>query len=215
MAARSTTRSIRTRPSGSRTSSPPDTLAHGRVDRRSIADLTPADVAGPGQRHFFAGIGGWSAALRLADVPDDADIWTGSCPCQGLSDAGKRLAERDPRHLWPAWFHLIRECRPPAIFGEQVASKLGLRWLDAVRSYLVGCGYAFGASVGPAASVGAPHIRYRLWFVAFAGDERRERLGLHLRQWRSRPRLPEVGGGGQARGRRQQRTKRAAPWRRF
>ena len=72
-------------------------IPKGTVDRRSIADLTPADVAGPGQRHFFAGIGGWAYALRLAGIPDDADIWTGSCPCQGLSDAGQRRGFLDPR----------------------------------------------------------------------------------------------------------------------
>lgn len=151
-------------------------VAPGRVDRRSIADLKPADIAGSGQRHFFAGIGGWSYGCRLAGVPDDADIWTGSCPCQGLSDAGKRLGALDPRHLWPAWFELIRECRPATIFGEQVASRLGLDWLDLVRSDLEGCGYAFGASDLCAASVGAPHIRQRLYFTAqLMGDARSAR----------------------------------------
>lgn len=107
-------------------------IPKGQVDRRSIVDLAPADVAGPGQRHFFAGIGGWPYALRLAGLPDDADIWTGSCPCQGLSDAGERRGFLDPRHLWPAWFPLIEQCRPPVLFGEQVASTLGLEWLDLV-----------------------------------------------------------------------------------
>ncbi len=170
-------------------------VAPGRVDRRSISDLRPADVIGPGQRHFFAGIGGWSYALRLASVPDSASIWTGSCPCQPFSDAGKGLGTRDPRHLWPAWFELIRECRPAAIFGEQVASRDGLLWLDLVRSDLEGCGYAFGASDLCAASVGAPHIRQRLYFVAVADRERREGLGLRLLAGRPRSRRPEVGGG--------------------
>jgi hypothetical protein len=53
-------------------------IAPGAVDERSISDLTPADVAGPGQRHFFAGIGVWSYALRLAGVRDDVAVWTGS-----------------------------------------------------------------------------------------------------------------------------------------
>jgi DNA (cytosine-5)-methyltransferase 1 len=104
-------------------------IAQGVVDERSISDLTPADVAGPGQRHFFAGIGGWSYALRLAGVSDDADIWTGSCPCQPFSSAGKRRGTDDPRHLWPTWFALIRECRPAIVFGEQVAGADGLAWL--------------------------------------------------------------------------------------
>lgn len=148
-----------------------DHIAQGTVDRRSITELSAADVAGHGQRHFFAGIGGWSLALRLAGVPDDADIWTGSCPCQPFSDAGKGGGTSDPRHLWPTWFALIRECRPPVIFGEQVASRDGLVWLDLVFADLERCGYAVGAADLCAAGVGAPHIRQRLFFVAYAHGE--------------------------------------------
>ena len=97
-----------------------DLIAPGRVDRRSITELAAGDLAGDGQRHFFAGIGGWSYALRLAGVPDNAPIWTGSCPCQPLSDAGQGRGFRDPRHLWPAWFSLIEECRPAVILGSDL-----------------------------------------------------------------------------------------------
>ncbi len=148
-------------------------IAPGVVNERSIADLTAADVAGPGQRHFFAGIGVWSYALRLAGVHDDANIWTGSCPCQPFSGAGKRGGFDDERHLWPVWFNLIRECRPAIVFGEQVASPDGLTWLDAVSSDLEGEGYAFAAADLCAAGVGAPHIRQRLYFVAYASVSRR------------------------------------------
>ena len=155
-------------------------VAPGVVDERSIVDLTATDVSGPGQRHFFAGIGGWSHALRLAGVPDDADVWTGSCPCQPFSAAGGRRGFSDERHLWPAWFRLIDQCRPPIVLGEQVASPDGLRWLDAVFADLEGAGYACAAADLCAAGVGAPHRRQRLWFVAYANDvvnaaqERRE-----------------------------------------
>lgn len=147
-------------------------IAPGVVDERSIKDLTAADVAGPGQRHFFAGIGVWSYALRLANVQDDANIWTGSCPCQPFSGAGKRGGFDDERHLWPVWFELIRECRPAVIFGEQVASPDGLAWLDAVFADLEGTDYACAAADTSAAGVGAPHIRQRLYFVAYANGER-------------------------------------------
>jgi DNA (cytosine-5)-methyltransferase 1 len=147
-------------------------ITPGEVDERSIADLAPTDVAGPGQRHFFAGIGGWSHALRLAGVSDDADIWTGSCPCQGFSSAGKQRGFSDERHLWPVWFKLVRECRPAIVFGEQVASGLGLAWLDLVFADLEGAGYACAAADLPAAGVGSPHKRQRLYFVAYAGDTR-------------------------------------------
>ena len=64
-------------------------IANGDVDERSIEDILPNDLAGYTQCHFFAGIGGWSYALRLAGWPDDRAVWTGSCPCQPFSTAGK------------------------------------------------------------------------------------------------------------------------------
>lgn len=141
-------------------------IAPGRVDDRSIRDLAATDLVGVRQAHFFAGIGVWSYALRLAGWPDDRPVWTGSCPCQPFSVAGKGLGTADERHLWPEWFRLIRECGPPTIFGEQVAGPDGLAWLDAVCADLEGCGYAVGAAVLPAAGVGAPHIRHRIFFGA-------------------------------------------------
>ena len=164
-------------------------VAPGVVDERSITDLSATDVTGPGQRHFFAGIGGWSRALRLAGVPDDADIWTGSCPCQPFSAAGGRRGFDDERHLWPAWFKLIDQCRPPIVLGEQVASPDGLRWLDAVSADLEGAGYAVGAADLCAAGVGAPHRRQRLWFVAYANHDGLDRLSA---TWLRRRREAEV-----------------------
>lgn len=59
-------------------------IAAGDVDERSIVDVEPADLRPYSQCHFFAGIGGWSYALRLAGWADDRPVWTGSCPCQPL-----------------------------------------------------------------------------------------------------------------------------------
>ena len=101
----------------------------GHVDERSIQDVMPDDLRGYTQCHFFAGIGGWSEALRLAGWPADRPVWTGSCPCQPFSVAGKGKGTKDERHLWPAFFRLIAECQPPAAFGEQVASAAALGWL--------------------------------------------------------------------------------------
>ncbi len=147
-------------------------IADGDVDERSIVDVRPADLAGHTQCHFFAGIGGWSHALRLAGWPDDRPVWTGSCPCQPLSSAGQRKGHADSRHLWPAFHDLIAECQPATVFGEQVGSKLGLEWLAGVRADLESGGYAVGAADLPAAGVGAPHIRQRLWWVGDASDAR-------------------------------------------
>jgi DNA (cytosine-5)-methyltransferase 1 len=143
-------------------------IADGEVDDRSIESVSPGDVQGFVQCHFFAGIGGWSFALRLAGWPDDRAVWTGSCPCQPFSAAGKGDGAADSRHLWPAWFRLIAECRPVAVFGEQVASPDGLGWLDRVSTDLEATDYAVGAADLCAAGVGAFHIRQRLWFVADA-----------------------------------------------
>ncbi len=140
-------------------------IADGDVDERSIVDVRPDDLLGFTQVHFFAGIGVWSYALRRAGWPDDRPVWTGSCPCQPFSAAGKGNGFADERHLWPAFHHLIGQCRPDIVFGEQVASKDGLAWLDLVQADLEGTGYASGAVDLCAAGVGAPHIRQRLWWV--------------------------------------------------
>lgn len=139
-------------------------IAFGDVDERDIRDITPNELRGYTQCHFFAGIGVWSYALRLAGWPDERPVWTGSPPCQPFSAAGRRAGVADERHLWPHWHHLIRECRPEQVFGEQVASKDGLGWLDLVQSDMEGSDYACGAVDLCAAGVGAPHIRQRQFF---------------------------------------------------
>lgn len=141
-------------------------IAPGVVDARSIEEVTANDLKGFTQCHFFAGIGVWSYALRRAGWPDDRPVWTGSCPCQPFSACGKRQGKGDDRHLFPTWFRLISECRPDVVFGEQVASKDGLGWLDDVRDSLEGAEYAFAGFDLCAAGFGAPHIRQRLFWVA-------------------------------------------------
>lgn len=143
-------------------------IADGDVDERSIEDVTPSELRGYTQCHFFAGIGIWSLALRQSGWSDNRPIWTGSCPCQPFSTAGKSAGFDDERHLWPHWFHLIEECAPDVIMGEQVASKDGLTWLDLVSSDLEGSGNTFWATDTCAAGFGAPQIRQRLYWVADA-----------------------------------------------
>jgi len=151
----------------------------GDVDQRSVKLVTGADLKGYTQCHFFAGIGGWSLALKLADWPDNRPVWTGSCPCQPFSVAGKRKGKDDDRHLWPDFLRLIAECRPASVFGEQVASPAGRRWLAGVRTDLEGVGYRAGGADLCAAGLAAPHIRQRLYWVADAadGDGRRGERG--------------------------------------
>ena len=143
-------------------------IAPGDVDERSIEDVKPEDLRGYTQCHFFAGVGVWSYALRRAGWTDDRPVWTGSCPCQPFSAAGKRGGFDDKRHLWPHFEWLIAQQNPDTIFGEQVASKDGLAWFDLVQADLEGTGYAVGAVDTCAAGFGAPHIRQRLYWVADA-----------------------------------------------
>jgi|HubBroStandDraft_1064217.scaffolds.fasta_scaffold12487_6 DNA (cytosine-5)-methyltransferase 1 len=141
-------------------------IAPGDVDDRSIKDVKPDDLRGYDQCHFFAGSGLWSVAARLAGWPDTRKLWTGSCPCQGESLAGKRLGADDPRHLWPDLYRLIRACRPPVVMGEQVAAAAGTHWLDGVCADLADENYPVRAVDIPACAVDAPHQRNRLYWVA-------------------------------------------------
>ena len=141
-------------------------IPDGEVDERSITDVEAKDLEGFTQCHFFAGIGGWSRALELAGWGADRAVWTGSPPCQPFSSAGNQKGKDDLRHLWPVFFNLIRECRPPTIFGEQVASAIKFGWLDDLQADLEAEGYAAAAVVLPSGGIGAPHKRERLFFVA-------------------------------------------------
>src|SRR5262245_7942813 len=149
-------------------------IAPGVVDKRDIREVHTADLKGFTQCHFFAGIGVWSYALRCDAWADNRPVWTGYCPCQPFSLAGRRAGLADERHLWPTWCDLILEHRPATMLGEQVASKDALAWWDVVSSELEREGYASGAADLCAASIGAPHIRQRLFWVAHSQGEREQ-----------------------------------------
>lgn len=143
-------------------------IAPGDVDERSIVDVQPDDLKGYTQCHFFAGIGGWSYAARLAGYPDDRELWTGSEPCQPYSVAGKGLGEADERYLRPYVHRLIAARRPRVYMGEQVAAAAGKDWLDRVHNDMESIVYSCWSVVVPACAVDTPHRRDRLWFVADA-----------------------------------------------
>lgn len=143
-------------------------IPKGEVDERSITDVTAGDLRGFTQCHFFAGIAGWPEALRRAGVPSTRPLWTGSCPCQDYSCAGKGKGMEGKRDLWPKFFRLIRECRPVRVLGEQVSAAIGHGWLDRLSADMEAEGYAVGQVVLGAHSAGADHIRQRLYWVADA-----------------------------------------------
>ena len=150
-----------------------DLIAPGDVDERDIRDVRSDELIQFDQIHLFAGIGVWSYALRNAGWPDDRPVLTGSCPCQPFSGAGKKEGTKDSRHLWPEMYRLIaglpESSRPPTIFGEQVANAES--WFDALQNDLARENYAAGLVVFPACSVGAPHLRQRLYWFADNVDD--------------------------------------------
>lgn len=166
-------------------------IPRGLVDERSITEVKAEDLEGFTQCHFFAGIGGWPLALRLAGVDHRTPLWTGSPPCQPFSAAGKQLGQFDPRHLAPVFLDLISQCRPPVLFGEQVAPAIAKSWMCDLQAHLEREEYAVGFAVLPACSVGAPHKRDRLFFGAY-------NLAESLRAKRDSERLYGLGESNQA-----------------
>ena len=161
-------------------------IPDGEVDERDMRDVDPDELAGYRQLHFCAGVGTWAYALRQAGWADDRPVVTFSLPCQPFSAAGKRKSHEDERHLWPTMFGIIRKLRPVVCLGEQVASRDGLAWFDAVSSDLEAENYAIGAVDICAAGFGAPHIRQRLYFCAVGNAEIGRREGNVLHPIRSR-----------------------------
>lgn len=153
-------------------------IADGVVDERSIIDVEPREVKEFTQCHWFAGIGGWSYALRLAGIPDDYPVWTASLPCQPFSVAGLCKGKQDERHLLPHYLELVRQCKPNIQFGEQVEGAIRHGWIDDLQTTMEAEGYAVGHCVLGAHSVGSFHQRQRLYWVANSNRERLQRRAL-------------------------------------
>lgn len=149
-------------------------ITPGEVDERSITEVRPDDLIGFDRVHFFSGIGTWDYCLNQSGW-GDRPIWTASLPCQPFSAAGKGLGKADERHLLPHFLELVRECRPATILGEQVAAAIGHGWLDDLYAEMEACEYAIGSAVIGAHSIGSPHIRQRLYWVANSNYERSQR----------------------------------------
>lgn len=101
------------------------------------------------------------------------DVFTGGFPCQPFSTAGKQKGTEDDRYLWPEMLGVIRVVRPRWVVGENVYGIVS--WSDGlvfeqVCADLEAEGYEVQPYVLPACGVGAPHQRYRTWFVAHRAD---------------------------------------------
>jgi len=101
----------------------------------------------------------------------EADVVCGGFPCQPFSVAGKQKGTSDDRHLWPEMFRLIREIKPQFVIGENVKNIVNIQdgvVFETVCTDLESEGYEVQSFNIPAAGVGAPHRRERIWIVAYA-----------------------------------------------
>ena len=101
----------------------------------------------------------------------EADVICGGFPCQPFSVAGKQKGTSDDRHLWPEMFRLIREIKPQFVIGENVKNIINIQdgvVFETVCTDLESEGYEVQPFNIPAAGVGAPHRRERVWIVAYA-----------------------------------------------
>lgn len=130
----------------------------------------------------------WPNAISYEDITKTdftphrgtIDILTGGFPCQPYSHAGKRLGKEDERHLWPEMLRAVREVEPTYVVGENVSGLVnwnGGLVFNEVQDELEAEGYQVQPVLLPAASVGAPHKRERVWFVAYSPSYRRARQG--------------------------------------
>lgn len=151
-------------------------ITAGDVVHADIATLRAEQFAGYNRVHLFAGIAGWDVALTRAGWPDSVPVMTGSCPCQPFSSAN--LSENkgigSERDIWHEMHRLIRTSKIPFVFGEQVETAISHGWIDRVEADLAKEGYITAYAVLGAHSIGAPHIRQRLYWVAYRGEVRRQ-----------------------------------------
>ena len=140
-------------------------LPPGVVAERDIRTVDAEELMGHEQIHLFAGIGGFPFGLRMAGWPDGKPILTAGFPCQPVSVAGKRLGQEDERWLWPEVARVVRVVRPRLVLLENVPGLL-VRGMGDVLGDLAAMGYDAEWQSIPAAAVGAPHIRERVFVVA-------------------------------------------------
>mgnify|MGYP003655365074 CR=1 FL=1 len=108
-----------------------------------------------------------------ADGIESPDIITGGFPCQPFSVAGKQKGTSDDRHLWPEMFRIIKAFKPRFVIGENVRGIVNIQdgvVFETVCTDLESEGYEVQPFNIPAASVGAPHRRERIWFIAVRED---------------------------------------------
>lgn len=97
-----------------------------------------------------------------------ADLVCGGFPCQDLSKAGKQEGIQGARSgLWREFARIVRQVRPRYVVVENVPPLLDLG-MGTVLGDLAACGYDAEWDCLPAAALGAPHIRDRVFILAYA-----------------------------------------------
>jgi DNA (cytosine-5)-methyltransferase 1 len=151
--------------------------AHGAdhcpvANAERLAADQQSDTSQVGRRSFDsqqAGVGRGGSRGTCPTCLEPVDLIAGGFPCQPFSNAGKRLGKEDDRWLWPEFARVIGELRPRYVLVENVPGLLaGHGGMGAVLGDLASLGYDAEWDSVPAAAVGAPHLRYRVWIVAYA-----------------------------------------------
>jgi DNA (cytosine-5)-methyltransferase 1 len=124
---------------------------------------------------------------------EEVDVCVGGFPCQPVSVAGKRLAQDDERWLWPQFARILGELRPQYAVLENVPGLL-IRGMGDVLGDLAVLGYDAEWGIISAASVGAPHLRKRIFVVAHTASQQRDGGDLHCGSDRSTPLQEQFGG---------------------
>lgn len=119
--------------------------------------------------------------IKFKDHPY-VDLITGGFPCQPFSIAGKQRGENDKRYLWPEILRVIRRVRPTWVVSENVVGLLNMG-LHGILRDLEASGYAADCFIISARSIGAPHLRKRLFIVA---NLDRERWNMRKNYWETR-----------------------------
>ncbi|MEO6889876.1 MAG: DNA (cytosine-5-)-methyltransferase [Ktedonobacteraceae bacterium] len=124
----------------------------------------------------------WPDVARYGDIREcgahnlaPVDVLCGGFPCQPHSSAGKRQASKDDRDLWPEFARLIRELTPQWVLAENVVGLLsseGGCFFGTVLRDLAQAGYDAEWCVLSAARLGAPHLRERVFIVAYPFNTR-------------------------------------------
>jgi len=116
----------------------------------------------------------WPDVARFTDVCDcglhnlePVDVICGGFPCQDISLAGRQAGlDGERSSLWWEMRRIVGELRPPYVIVENVPN-LFIRGFDRVLGSLSEIGYDAEWGVISANDVGAPHLRQRLWIVAY------------------------------------------------